>query len=153
MRTLRIFPANFAIIRSGKGREKFLAASRYATKAAVFSVRKSVVPFRRERFAEQRAAEQWRAKDCAAPLASVFGTVIRPRAMSAATDCCIASRLENRGLYPRRWRLFSIEMQELRMICPQEEWASLSARRSFHRSKGSKESRGSCPNQRYIASA
>src|SRR5262252_9109048 len=42
--------------------------------------------------------------------------MIRPEAISAVTDCCIASRLENRGLYPRRWRLFSMETQELRLF-------------------------------------
>jgi len=65
-------------------------------------------------------------------LIAFLGIVIRPEATSAATDCCIASRLENRGLYPRRWRLFSMETQELRTICLKEEWASLSFRRSFH---------------------
>src|SRR5262245_55659230 len=65
-------------------------------------------------------------------LTSVFGKVIRPEAISAATDCCIASRLENRGLYPRRRRLFSMETQELRMICPQDDSASRLSRPSFH---------------------
>src|SRR5215469_15622126 len=73
--------------------------------------------------------------------------------MSAVMDCSIASRLENRGLYPRRCRLFSMETQELRIMCPQEDSASLFSRLSFHRSNGAKERRGSCPNQRYIASA
>jgi hypothetical protein len=52
-------------------------------------------------------------------LTSVFGKVIRPEAISAVTDCCIASRLENRGL-SRYCRLFSMETQELRMICASE---------------------------------
>jgi hypothetical protein len=34
--------------------------------------------------------------------AGVVGTVTRPEAISAVTDSCIDSRLENRGLYPRR---------------------------------------------------
>jgi hypothetical protein len=65
-------------------------------------------------------------------LTSVFGMTIRPQAISAATDGYIASRLEYRGLYPRRCRLFSMETQELRMMCPQQDSASLLSRPSFH---------------------
>ena len=39
------------------------------------------------------------------------------------------------------------------MICPHDECASLSLKPSFHCSKGAKDSLGSCPNQRNIASA
>ena len=39
------------------------------------------------------------------------------------------------------------------MMCPHDECASLSLMPSFHSSNGAKDSLGSYPNQRYIASA
>ena len=69
--------------------------------------------------------------ECDLALISLSGTMIRPEAMSAETDSCIASRLENRGMNPRRWRLFSMDTQELRIMCPQEDSASLFSRLSF----------------------